>query len=40
MDQGTTYKTRYTKTHRKENGKEPQAHVHRGKVPEQRIPMA
>ena len=34
VDQGTPHKTRYTKTNRKENGEELQAHGHREKFPE------
>jgi hypothetical protein len=35
VDQGPPHKTRYTETYRGESGEEPQAHGHRGKIPEQ-----
>ena len=34
VDQGPSHKTRYTKSKRRETGKEPQAHGYRGKCPE------
>ena len=35
VDQGPQHKTRYTEFYRRESGKEPQTHGHRGKFPKQ-----
>jgi hypothetical protein len=35
VDKGPPHKTGYTENNRKESGKEPQAHGHRGKFTEQ-----
>ena len=35
VNQGPQYKTRYTESNRRENGKDPRIHWHRGKFPKQ-----